>query len=361
MQSLSKIFLTLGVFLLLSTSCKNEDNGGGEETRFGNSYIVNYGSYSGTKGAISQYDTETDVLTNGVYKAVNSVDMTSNVQYAYEYDDNIYFMGNAADQVFYVDKETLEQTKNGITSDIIKPRYCVGMGNYLYISCWGGDIWADESLSYIAKLNISTNEVEKKIDLPGGPEGLAIANGKLYAALNYDTKVAVMDLADDTFTYIETPGVNSFFLKDKDENLYVSMVSTFSDPNPEAGLGYINTQTDELTAKYTMDGISSGYSSLMQFSSDESKIYVVGTDDSWPPVGSIKTFDIASGEFTGDFVSGVTGINGVAVNPETGDVYCLISENTTAAGKMVIYDANGDSITYHETGISPSMALFVSE
>lgn len=362
MRTFSKIILSLSVVGLFLTSCKKEENGGGEELGFGNSYIVNYGSYGGTNSSISQYDTEANVLTNNVYKAANGVEITSNVQYAYEYDGKVYFMGNDADQVFYVDKETLDQSKNGITADIIKPRYCVGMGNYLYISCWGGDIWADNSLSYIAKYNISTDEVEKKIELTGGPEGLEIANGKLYAALNYDTKVAVMDLATDAISYIETPGPNSYFLKDKNDNLYVSMVSTFSNPSAEAGLGYINTQTDELEAKYALEGVSTSYASIMQFNQDQSKIYVLGTDGGWPPVGAINTFDVSKGEFLEEpFVTGITGLNGLAVNPETGNVYTFISENTTAAGKMVIYSENGDSITYHNTGISPSMALFVSE
>ena len=54
-------------------------------------------------------------------------------------------MGNNTDEVFWVDDERFVQTENGISTDIVKPRFAAGFGNYLYVSCWGGDIWTLEN------------------------------------------------------------------------------------------------------------------------------------------------------------------------------------------------------------------------
>lgn len=79
MKIFKNIFLPLTIMVLLTVSCDNTDNGGGE-AGFGTCYIVNYGSYGNTKGALSNYDTEKDVFTNGSYEAANGVKITSNIQ-----------------------------------------------------------------------------------------------------------------------------------------------------------------------------------------------------------------------------------------------------------------------------------------
>lgn len=359
MKSLKKLVwaLFLGAFVL--TSCDKDDDG--ISAGSGSCYVINYGSYSGTKGSVSQYNANTNKMSNKAYEAANGAAMTSNAQYAYEVNGQIYFMGNNADVVFHVDAETLVQSKNGVTKNIVKPRYCVADGDFLYISCWGGDIWTDESVSYIAKFSLSGDSVFAKISLPGGPEGLAIANGKLYAALNYDTKIAVMNLATSAISYISAPAVSSYFVKDQSNNLYVSLVSTYSDYSANSGLGYINTQTDQLTDTFKLEGVSTGYASILQFSPDYKKIYVVASsyDANWVLSGGINVFDVASKTFEAQsFVSNVVGLNGLAVNPKTAEVYTFKADNTTAGGIMSIYSAAGDSISSFSTGISPAMAIF---
>lgn len=320
-------------------------------------YIVNYGGYSGEKTTISLYDKITDEITNGYYTYVNGTHMVSNVQYAYNYNGKVYFMGNNLDQVNFVDATSFKQTENGITGDIIKPRYCVGKDDVLYVSCWGGDVWTDESLSYIAKIDLNTNKVTGKIQLPGGPEGLAIANGKLYAALNYEAKVAVIDLSSDAISYINTPAVSSYFVKDANENLYVSLISTYSNPSDKDGLGYINTTTDELTT-FVLSGVSSSYVNILAPNSDFSKLYVMTSayDASWNLTGAIAVFDVASKTFEStNFVEGLSGLNGIAVNSLTGNVYGFISPSSTQPGKVNVYKEDASLVKELSCGISPSM------
>ncbi len=353
------LFLALP-FLL--ASCEKEENETPEAKITGH-YVLNYGSYSSSVGSLSYIDLENSTVQNEIYKAVNGVDMSGKPQYAYEYQGDIYFMGNAVDEIYFVEASSLEQTSNGVSTDIIKPRFCVGEGNYLYISCWGGDVWGDTSLGYIAKYNVTTNEVEKTIDMPGGPEGLVIANGTLFCALNYDTKIGMIDLETEEVSFIEgVPGVSSYFLKDDEGNLFVSIPDTYSISATTAGLGYINTTTKTLEATYELSSITSNYSSIMSFNKDKSKIYVVGGsyDSFYNYSGGIYVFDTELKSFESEpLLTGVSGINGVYFNKQTELVYVMVSQSTTANGLLSFYNTNGELQEEFSTGIAPSWILDV--
>mgnify|MGYP000262405323 CR=1 FL=1 len=355
-----KFLLLIAISAFVVSSCNNNADDAPPVKEPGVSYIINYGSYSGDKTTITAYNKETGNVTNGFYENVNGVAMVSNVQHSASLNGKVFFAGNNPDQLFWVDGETFEQNENGITEDIIKPRFVAGQGNYLYISCWGGDIWTDENVSYIAKVNIADKKVEKKIALPGGPEGLAIANNKLYAALNYKDSVAVINLSSEEISYIETPAVTSYFVKDNNNNLYVSLISTFSDFSEETGLGFINTTNDELENVFKLDGVSTSYVNILSSNNDFSKIYVMTSayDANWNLSGAIATFDVASKEFDSElFIKDISGMNGLSYYND--HVFCFIAESVTGNGKAQTYKTDGTLAEELNTGIAPYMLLTV--
>lgn len=323
------------------------------------SYIVNYGSYSGDKSTITAYDKYADDVVPQYYKMVNSVDMVSNVQYAYKYEGNVYFMNNNADGVSWVDGKSFEQTSNALTDDFIKPRYCIGYGDYLYISCYGGDVWTDTSLGYIAKLNLNTKSVEK-IDLPGGPEGLEIVDGKLYVALRYGKQIAAINLDTNEVTVFDVAGQPVFFEKDPQNNLYVVITRNWDDYDTQTGVGYFNTQTNTLETTYPLDGIGNTYDNVIDANSDFTKIYVSYTTSTdyttWIPTGSIGVFDVAGKQFeSANLVDDIVGINGVQVLDE--NIISYTSPSTTSNGKAIVYSKEGQKISEHEAGISPILMV----
>lgn len=358
MKKCFKIFPVLFSVIFFLSSCEKDDIIIEPTDSTSGAYIINYGNYTTGGGAsISRYDFENDELTNFYYQQQNSgAALTSVIQFACEYNDQVYMMGNNSDQLIVLN-DKFEQALNGITEDIVKPRYCIADGDYLYISCWGGDLWIDDSPSYIAKFNVATNTVDQTISLPGGPEGLEIANGNLYAALNYRDSVAVIDLDDNSVTYIETPTTCSYFAKDNKDDLYVSLVSY----DGQTGLGFINTETNSLST-YDLDDVSSAYSSIMAFNLDKSKLYIIAAsyNANWELEGGVRVFDTVTNRFEEDsFVSGITGINGISVNPANGDVYVLVSSGATSNGSMRIYNEAGELINTKYVGIDPIMTFFL--
>lgn len=350
--------LIIATVVISLSSCKKDE----EEKNIAltGKYIINYGSFTGAKSTITAFDENSDSTIQSAFEAVNNFSIVSNIQHANVFNNNIYFMGNNADEVMFVNKNSLEQTKNAITKDIVKPRFSVGEGNYLYVSCWGGDMWIDNSTSYIAKINITTNTVEEKIALPGGPEGLAIVNNKLYAALNYKDSIAVIDINNNDISYIATESTSSYFLKDNNDNLYVSLASY--SPGDLTGLGYINTSNNTLVV-YPLAGISANYANIMVANSDFSMIYVVASswveqnDGTWIQTGSIVPFNASTKTFDQNvFISG-NGINGVAI--DNNKLFVLVSPSATENGSMKAYNFDGTFIKEYATGIAPFMMLTV--
>ncbi|MGV8134774.1 MAG: DUF5074 domain-containing protein [Mangrovibacterium sp.] len=361
-----KKFLKLLPFLFAAailSSCSDDDDDDlypSELTR--GAYILNYGGYSQNTSSITKYDYEYDVLAPFYYQQQNGGrKIGSAPQWIYEYNDLLYLVNNNPDRVIVTDPLFVAQ--DTITTDVANPRNCVSYGNYLYISCWGAspDYEGGMPDAYILKYNVVTKSVEKKIPLAGGAEGLAVANGKLYAALNYKQAIAVMNLNTEAFTYIETAAVSSYFQKDKSENLYVTLVSTYSDPSSATGLGYINTQTDEMTL-YPLADVSTSYASIFAFSKDYSKIYVIASayDANWDVVGGVRVFDVSAKSFEDDpLVSDITGINGVSVNPVDGKIYVLVSKGVATNGDMLIFSSDETEEATKKVGASPAMALFL--
>ncbi|MCA1744811.1 MAG: hypothetical protein LC643_03700, partial [Bacteroidales bacterium] len=333
MNKLMRLFSYALITATLFTACdKDDDNPSSVNEEIEGCYILNYGSNGG--GSITRYNYAKESLTLNYFEKQNNQTLASKLQYGALYNNHIYLMGNDADEVITVDK-LFKPVANAAKTDIAKPRFFVGDGKYLYISCLGADPdWKTMPDSYIAKFNTETNSVEETISLPGGPEGLSIVGGKLYAALNYANRVAVIDLNDHAISYIEMPASTSYFVKDLDNNLYVTLVSTPSNHSSEAGLGFINTTDNTLDETYPLDGVSSNYSAIVAPSKDLSTIYIVAasyvkiSEGNWEQQGAVHTFDVKSKQFE-IFAGNLTGPNGVAINPDNDNVYILTATSTT--------------------------------
>jgi len=358
-----KLLLMLFLSVFVFVSCNNddpEDQFPGELTQ--GCYVVNYGSYGKGGASISKYDYNTGVMTNFYNEQQNGgKELLSNIQYGYTYRDSVFLVGNSPDQIITMNP-LMVQSKPGLTDKIANPRFCVASGEYLYISCLGlNPDWNKMPDSYIAKYKIGANTVERTFDLPGGPEGMAVSNGKLYIALNYKDSIAVFDLKNETFTYIQTPAVTSYFQPDKTGNLYVTLVNTYNNPSTETGLGYINVKTDKLEEVFRLDNVSNSYGSIISMNAAFSKLFVITSayDENWNLSGAVEVFNTNSKTFNSEpIVSGISGISGVTINKFDDTMYLFSAQSTTGAGQMKVYASDGTSTGTHAVGAYPVGAFF---
>lgn len=364
----NSLLWSLALLTALSFSaCSNDDDDkkGEFNEDITGAYILNYGTYSMGGASVTRYDFRNDKVTNEYFENQNpGMTLYSNIQYGAEYNNNIYIVGNVTDELITFDLH-FRPTGNAVRTDLEIPRYYVGKGDYLYISCYGNDGYdTDMANSYIAVYSIENRKVEEKIKVPGGPEGLAIVGNKLYASLGFSPKIAVIDLDSHDVDYIDIPSVSSYLQQDKDGNLYATLISTWTDPSESTGLAYINTTEDKLEATYSLDGISTSYGNILSANKDLSTLYVCAaswvedTPGNWVQKGAIWAFDTESREFE-EFASGLTGVQGVCVNPFTNDVYVMLGISAIEAGEVSIYDPSGNLFKTIEVGISPYWILFL--
>jgi len=358
MNFLSWAFIALTMFSF--TACDDDD----EKEKVDNdlkgnvALIANYGMFNGGNGEFTAYNISKDIVFDNVYQSINGVEFNSKIQHMALYNNNLYIVSNSGDKIDIINAQSLKQEMNPIT-DVENPRFIVVDGNIAYVSCYGATPdFSTMPDSYIAKIDLNSNAVVKKIEVPGGPEGLAIANGKLYVAINYANNVAVVNLLTDEVSYIEMPAVTSYFAADDADNLYVTMVNTYSNPTTEDGIAYINTQDNSVEA-YTFNGISSNYASTIAFNADKTALFVATAtyDENWKLSGSVQRFDVANKTFS-TFADNISGINGVSVNPFNNDVYALVSPDATTAGRVYIYNSEAQEPDTIQAGLSPNWVIF---
>lgn len=335
----------------LFTACEEDtttDNGKNYSEAQG-AYVLNFGNFGDGNANITKYDYENDATTPFFYQTANSGEkLSTSAQSAYAYDSLIYIVGNSPDMILVVNKEFEKQST--ITDSLANPRYIVGDGDYLYISCWGANYYPDATNSYILKYDLSSKTSEK-IMLAGGPEGLAIVNNKLYAALNYANNLAVMNLSDKSIDYIETSAVSSQLLVDDNNNIYFPLHNT--------ALGYIDTTTDKITT-WDVENIGRYYPCLA-LSNDGKTLYAISAsyDAEWNLTGSLLEFDTTNKTFASEpLATEISGINALSVNPENDDLYVFISNGVVDNGEMQIY-RKGEKVDTKEVGPEPITALYL--
>ncbi len=281
-------------------------------------YILNYGSYENISSTIDLYNETNKTIQNKAFEDANEAEYNSNAQSFSIYNGKGYLTGNVSDKIDVIDASTLEH----ITS---------------------------------------SPSVSKKIELPGGPEGVIIENNKLYAALEYRDSVAVINLDNHSISYIEMPAIPQHFVKGKNGNLWVSLVSTYSDPAPEdsLGVGIIDPDTDELTGRVPFSGISGD--GQLAINSDKDKIYVMGKAAYPGTESSVYEIDVAGKSIGQSALISGDNFNGIGCHPESNNIYVLISSSSQETGSLKVYDSEGTLLDTKETGVAPQEVVFYQE
>ena len=362
MKIIKKFMFFATIVAMIFTSCDTDDITLVPEKKYDNvAYIVNYGSYSGSKSEISIYDTDSLLIADSTgYFSANNVEFTSNIESMSIHNDIAYFMSNNGDKIDIVDAKTLKALGNPISDDITKPRHFVADDNTAYISCWGNvDDWSVMANSYIAKIDLTTKAVTK-IALPGGPEGVIIVNNKLYTGLSTDNKVAVVDLATEAISYITVSAVPQQFIEDVDGKIWVSLVSKYSTPFPADSLGLAIIDPLDNTVTDKVDFTIMGSNGFIHTSSDKKIVYALGKDEYPGTASSIHSVDVTTKILNSTALVSGEKFNGFNVNSNNDNIYVLISPSSTENGELKTYNSEGTLLDTEKTLIDPKHVVFYS-
>ena len=269
-----------------------------------------------------------------------------------KYGGKVYIVVTLSSTIEVMDATTFAPVKqiemlNGAVAK--QPRSIAFYGSKAYVTCYDGfvDVIDTTSLSVVQRIPVGAN-----------PEGLDIANNKLYVAnsggLNtpqMDSTVSVIDLDSHIELQKITVGLNpGSVISDSYGDVYVIARGDYGAISSR--LVRIDSQNDSVADEFLFEvsGISSMNEQFLTYHYNYSN-----------GLGVVSLFDPSSETILNSNYINTSEVNtlyGVQYNPLTNKIYAMDAMNFTNTGYIHEYDINGNKITSYHVGLNPSKILF---
>ncbi|MEJ2880772.1 YncE family protein [Pedobacter sp. GR22-6] len=234
------------------------------------------------------------------------------------------------------------------TSKDFAPRHIAFYQNKAYVTGYDG---------YVSKIDTASLTVESRILVGGALEGIAIVNGKIFAANSShpfyvnanNSNVSVVDIASFTkVTDIPVSFNPTKLAATANGDVYVITSGSFS-PFVATAFEKINSLTNTKTQTFTHD--------LSEIAVNGNSGYVITND--YP--AKIKLLNISTGLLGADFITETTSLNsayGLTVNPLDHNLFIADATNYVGDGKLFCFDTAGKKKFEFATGTAPKIAVF---
>ena len=346
--------LAATVLTLSAVSCSKDD----AETppivpTTNNVYITNEGKFGNNNATLTSYNPVKKVATQNVFQAINGQGLGDTTQDMIIYGGKMYIAVYGSQVIFVTDRQGKIIDKVKLASNAKQPRNFTIHNGSVYVSLYEG---------YVGKIDTTSFNVQTvKVGL--NPEGMAVANGKLYVANSggmnyekgYDKTVSVIDLNSFTETKKIEVAVNPCEMQVTAEgNIYLISNGNYGDI-PKT-LQRIDSKTDKATV---LDGVA--FPTWMAMGS-EGKLYIIGAeyDENWNTINTFKVLDTKTNKVLGEMITDGTKIEkaySINVDPVSGDIYIGTSDYKNN-GDMYVLSKAGKLINKFEVGLNPGKVCF---
>ena len=368
---MKKIFLLSTLCLLaIMSSCRDDNDNDiigsnnsnvteGSDQELSGFYLLNEGQWGANNSTLDYFDVKTGIYSSNIYaernpNVIKELGDTGNDLKIY--NGRLYAVMNGSHKVEIM---TADSAKHIAEVDIPNGRFICFDGNYAYVSSYVGASWGNgEVLGAVYKLDTQTATVVDSVLVGYQPEELAVVDSTLYVTnsgglhTGYDNTVSVIDLDHFTVTGEITVGINPFRVKaDNKGHLYVSSQGNYFDI--PANLYVIDTQSN-----HVVDTLNIGASDFCivgdtayAYSSEWSNTtnaytYTYHTID-------LNTREVSPATFVTDGTP-ITSLYGMAVNPDTKEVYLTDAGDYTNSGTIFCFNPDGTLKWKADTGVSPA-------
>jgi hypothetical protein len=338
--------------LLLFFSCKKPQKETEDDTSF-DVWVLNEGVWNMNNASITAYNITDKKKMEDVYSYANHNrrlgDLANDIQL---YGSKVYVAVTTSSQIDVMSVETGVSIKqiplfvNGIAS---QPRQITCYKGKTYVCCFDGTI---------VRIDTASLQVEATTTAGRNPDGICVANNKLYVTNsggldfpNYDTTVSVFDL--NTFTELEriTVCVNPTLIKaDKNGNIYVLSKGNYGNISP--CLQRINGATNQIEKVFEKE--------IAGFDIYNNSMYFYTYDYSGGKA-LYQILDLSSNAITNtNFITDNTTLKtpySINVNPYNGDVYITDVLNYTSIGDVYCFSKEGKKKFQFEAGMIPKKVI----
>ena len=319
-------------------------------------YVLNEGLFNMNNTTLTYYDYNTGVATTDFFDMQNGRKLGDTGNDIVIYGNKMYIVVNVSSQLEVVNPYTGKSIKQIPFFNGDKPR------QPRYIACSGAKAFVCSFDGTVAVIDTASLEIEKFINVGRNPDGIAVANNKVYVSNsggldypNYDNTVSVID-ANSLIEIKKIPvRINPYVIvPDKYGDLYVVSRGNYSDI--KMCLQIIDSNTDEL--KYTFPDIE-----VLNLAINGDTAYVYYYDfmsgsGSHIMIINVKDETVISKNFISDGTTVETAY-GIAVNQLTGDVFITDAKGFVNTGQVICFDKNGKKKYSFTAGLNPGHIAFL--
>lgn len=330
-------------------------------------YQLNEGNMGMNCATIDYFDYTTGYYTRDIFSERNPTivkelgDVGNDIKI---YGNKVYAVINCSNYIEVFDVHTAIHVK-----EIRVPncRYMAFNGGKAYISSYSGpvEINPNAEKGFVAEIDTVTLELTRKVEVGYQPDEIAVYDGKLYVANsggyrvpNYDRTVSVIDL--ETFKEIKKidVGINLHRIKiDKRGYLYVSSRGDYYDTPPN--LYVIDTRTEKVV-KETGIPVSDMWldDDLLYYYSVAYNKYTGGNEITYGILDTRTMEQISDKVITDGTDRDILIPYGIAVNPETKEIFISDAQNYVVTGYVYCYSPEGKLKWRTEGGNIPGHFAF---
>lgn len=361
--------------LLFFTSCRQdivifpseeEEITNSEYTDIQGFYVLNEGNMGSNKSTLDYFDYTIGNYYRNIYGEANPTvpkelgDVGNDIGI---YGNKLYAIINASNKVEVMESKTAKRIGQ---INIPNCRNIIFHNGFAYVTSYAGPVEINpeyQQIGYVAKIDTASLQMVEKCLVGQQPDGLAIANGKIYVANsggyllpNYESTVSVIDIASFKEMKKITVAINLYRVcADKNGHIWVSNRGDYYNQMPK--LYCIDSQLDLLTDSINIP--------VSNFYLDEDNLYIISAG--WNNEASYAMVDVVSKQIithnfiTDNKINEIKTPYGIVVNPITKDIYVTDAKNYVTPGTLYCFDKEGKYKWDVRTGDIPAHFAFLDK
>ena len=377
------IFLYFLPLLLVATSCREDElvvpteydiiqETPGENTHIRGFYLVNEGNMGSNKCTLDYFDYFTGLYARNFYAERNPNvikelgDVGNDIGI---YGSKLYVVVNCSHKVEVMD------ARSGLRLgqiDIPNCRYIRFHRGKAYVSSYVGPVLIDANAPKGAVYQVDTLSlsVTAKVTVGYQPEEMEIvddymyvANSGGYRAPNYDNTVSVIQMIDFKQVQQIPVGINLHRLKkDRYDKIWVSSRGDYQSRPSRLYVMEKKRGYNQMIVTDTLDLACSNmafFGDSLYYYATEWNNYTASNSISYGII-DIKTKKVMSESFIADGTEKeITIPYGIAIHPETGDIFVTDAKNYVSSGTLYCFDRKGRKKWSVRTGDIPAHITFL--
>ena len=332
-------------------------------------YLLNEGNMGSNKASLDFFDVGTGKYQRNIYPTRNPGivkelgDVGNDIAI---YGSKLYAVINCSHYVEVMDVHTGRHVGS---IDVLNCRYIVFHDGKAYISSYAGPVQIDPNArpGKVVEVDTTSLKITREVVVGYQPEEMVITGGKLYVANsggyrypNYDTTVSVVDLRTFAVDHTIDVAINLHRMAlDRYGRIYVSSRGDYYDV--KADVYVVDTQTDRVTRRLDIPASEmclvgdSLYMTAVEWS------YVTQSNTVSYTLYDVGRQEVVTRNFITDGADRQIKIPyGVAVDPETRDVYVCDAKDYVTPGTLYCFSPAGKLRWKVTTGDIPAHFAFTT-